>query len=387
MLRLKRLIVFIVSIYFTGVIFGQDLHFSYYQFTPVDVNPAMAGAFSGSYRLNGIYSHKDMALSRQAFQTFAVSADAPIIRGLRKQDWVGIGVHADILSHSGFMPDDIAGAGRNHLQNLSFIKIAGAYHLSLNKKQTRIFTLGIQMSNASRSYAFMNPGLTRVNMMFNNIQDQDLNNFNNLRGSGGTGGNPNQDQSIRYNYRDFRTGLLYNQKGKNTDLKLGIAFNGLFRPYIGTTALMPRSPIIPVPGQPGIQKPPRDSVETRSLGLNVHGELRYNVSEQLSVVPSFFFYSLGPANAFNANTHVWYQIDPEKDFKGGLGLGMRNTRDLLLFLGAEFGDYRAGLAYDMPLTSKTIATGPVGGFEICVSYLGKIYKKPKVKPVVFCPRL
>jgi hypothetical protein len=68
-------------------------------------------------------------------------------------------------------------------------------------------------------------------------------------------------------------------------------------------------------------------------------------------------------------------------------LGVRNNRDILLFLGAEFGDYRAGLAYDMPISSKTIATGPVGGFEICVSYLGKIYKKPKVKPVVFCPRL
>lgn len=385
MWRLKRILVFALGIFWAGINFAQDLHFSYYQFTPVDVNPAMAGAFNGSYRINGIYSHKEMAVSQQAFQTFALSADAPIIRGLRKQDWVGIGVHADVLAHSGFIPEDNAGAGRNHIQNLSFIKIAGSYHLSLNKKQTRIFTLGIQMSNATRNYAFMNPGLTRVNMMFANMQDLDLNNFNNLRGSGGGGGNPNQDQNIRYNFRDFRTGLLYSQKTKKADLKLGVAFNGLFRPYIGTTALQPAGSIFN-PNRPNT-RPPRDSVETRYFGVNLHGELKYKVSDQLSVVPSFFFYSLGPANAFNANTHVWYQIDPEKDFKGGLGLGVRNTRDVLLFLGAEFGDYRAGLAYDMPISDKTIATGPVGGFEICISYLGKIYKKPKVKPVVFCPRL
>ncbi len=375
---------------FYGITQGQDLHFSYYQFTPVDVNPAMSGAFSGSYRLNGIYSHKEMAATNHPFQTFAVSADAPIVRGLRKQDWIGVGLHADVLSHSGDIPTDLAGAGRDHVQTLSFIKIAASYHLALNKKQTRIFTLGLQMSNANRNYAFLNPGMTRVNMMYANMTDLDQQGLNNLKGTGGGSGGANQDQNIRYSYRDFRTGLLYNARGKNSDLKLGLAFNGLFRPYVGTSAMIPRRRLSQVldPNNPGgISRPPKDSVDTRYLGLNFHGELTYDIDTRLSVVPSFFFYSLGPANAFNANTHVWYKVNPEKDFKAGLGLGMRNARDVLFFLGAQFGDYRAGIAYDMPISDKTIATGPVSGFEICITYLGKIYKKPKVEPVVFCPRL
>ncbi len=384
MFQLKKYIVLIIVCCMGNWVNAQDVHYSYYQFTPVDVNPAMSGAFNGSYRLNGVYSQKEIAATNgHHFYTYSLSADAPIIRGLRKQDWIGVGFHADI-SQTGHIPEELVGAGRDNIQSLMFLKVAAAYHLALNKKQTRIFTLGLQMTNSNRNIAFLNPGgMTRVGMMFAG-PDPDLNAFNGLKGQGGGGGGANQSQNIRYGYRDFRTGLLYNERGKKTDLKLGVAFNGLFRPYVGTSALIPRRSFTrPDQGGP----PPKDSVETRYFGLNLHGELKYKINEKFSVVPSFFYYSLGPANAFNVNAHAWYQIDPEKDFKAGFGLGTRSMRDILFFFGAEFGDYRAGIAYDMPVSDKTIATGLVGGFELCVSYMGKIYKKPKVKPVVFCPRL
>ncbi|MBL0100857.1 MAG: hypothetical protein IPP49_13160 [Saprospiraceae bacterium] len=59
----------------------------------------------------------------------------------------------------------------------------------------------------------------------------------------------------------------------------------------------------------------------------------------------------------------------------------------MIYIGAEFKDIRVGLAYDLTLSSATIADRSVGGFELAARYLGKIYKKPKPKPVIFCPRL
>jgi hypothetical protein len=48
---------------------------------------------------------------------------------------------------------------------------------------------------------------------------------------------------------------------------------------------------------------------------------------------------------------------------------------------------RVGFAYDIDMSSAAIGSKGVGGFEIVASYIGKIYKKPKLKPEIFCPRL
>ena len=42
---------------------AQKLHYSYYQFAPLDVNPANSGAFSGSYRVSGIYTKKGFQIA------------------------------------------------------------------------------------------------------------------------------------------------------------------------------------------------------------------------------------------------------------------------------------------------------------------------------------
>ncbi|MBL0100859.1 MAG: hypothetical protein IPP49_13170 [Saprospiraceae bacterium] len=61
----------------------------------------MPGLFSGSYRISGIFSDKQAAFTSRPFTTLTLSADAPIIRGIRKQDWVGLGVEIDVIGNSG----------------------------------------------------------------------------------------------------------------------------------------------------------------------------------------------------------------------------------------------------------------------------------------------
>ncbi len=363
----KNLLIVLIFSLLNVVLIGQDLHFSYYQFTPLNVNPANAGAFSGSYRISGIYSDKQAAITPRPFRTLTVSADAPIIRGIRKQDWIGVGVQADLVGSSGLHDDasNIGTAAAGGLQSMTFIKVGLAYHLALDKKQTNILTIGAQYSNGNRAYQKLSQLDGRVNPQ-TGIMDQDIIRFNEPNKTGG--GNQNPDDKLSLGIKDWSTGILFNARRKNADLKLGIALEGLFAPIVSFVRQ-------------------QDSTENKYRGINFHGEYDMTINKRVNIIPGFYYYNLGPASAFNVNTHATYQLDPDKDLRLTAGLGTRSLRAIIFYAGAIIKDIKVGMAFDMDISSAVIGSNSVGGFEICASYLGKIYKKPKPKPIIFCPRL
>ena len=371
MMRTKILFFQLIALFVLSNAIGQDLHFSYYQFAPLDVNPANSGAFAGSYRINGIYTNKGFSISPQGYQTFSLSADAPIIRGIRKQDWVGIGFKMDVLNaanNSGTRQLDNLNDPVQAIQNWMFMKISAAYHLSLDKKQTNIITLGAQVASSNRFFNFGNQE-TRYGMM--GLGDDPEVRYLKANKYG-------TDSDNKLTFRDLNIGLLYNARRKKSDFRLGFAVGGI---------LNPRTGLYSKNNQAQSSDTSKVDPERKPIALNIHGEYRMDITPRTSIVPAFYYYSLGKANAFNVNTHAWYQVNPDMDFKAGAGLGIRNVRDLILYLGAEMKGIQVGLAYDLNIDSRAIGSDGFGGFEICARYLGKIYKKPKVKPVIFCPRL
>lgn len=373
-MRMKTFTMCLLALVGFGSLTAQELHNSYYHFTPLNINPANAGAFAGSYRINGIYSDKQAAITSRPFRTFTLSADAPIIRGLRKQDWVGVGVQVDVLGQSGlnYMASTTGEFDSRGTQSWTFMKVGLAYHLSLDKKQTNIFTLGAQLSNGSRNFNMLNQRDGRINPQTGSA-DLDILAFNAGPAQGGGSNNNNSNNVVFGSYRDLSVGVLYNARRKKSDMRLGLAVEGLLNPAIGFSQRSTGNAA--------------DSTEHKYFGINVHGSYDMEVNKKLHIVPAFYYYTLGPANALNINSHAWYQLDPEKDFRVGAGLGVRNLRAAILYLGAEYKDFRAGFAYDMDLSSAAIGSDGVGGYELALSYLGKIYKKPKPKAVIFCPKL
>ncbi|HMR89873.1 MAG TPA: PorP/SprF family type IX secretion system membrane protein [Saprospiraceae bacterium] len=341
---------------------GQDLHFSYYQFTPLNVNPANAGAFSGSYRVSGIFSNKQAAITPRAFNTFTLSADAPIIRGIRKQDWIGVGVQADIIGSSGLHDDanNQGTAAKGSLQSLTFAKVGLAYHLSLDKKQTNILTFGVQYASGNKTYQTLSQLDGRVNPQ-TGLLDKDIDALAQIAKK-----DPNGEVGL--GLRDWSSGILFNARRKNSDLKLGIALEGVFAPVVSYVQLT-------------------DSTENKYRGINFHGEYDMTINPRVHIIPGFYYYNLGPATAFNVNTHATYHLDPEKDLKLTAGLGTRSLRAIIFYAGAIIKDIKVGIAFDMDISTAVLGSNNVGGFELCASYMGKIYKKPKPKPVIFCPRL
>ena len=378
MMRMKFIIIAILAVCLTSEkSFAQDLHYSYYHFTPLSVNPANSGAFSGSYRVGGIYTSKDGAISDRSFKNFSLTADAPIIRGLRKQDWIGVGVQADILNvlngAGNLSPETVQNSDNKFAQNWTFFKVSLAYHLALDKKQSNILTLGAQMNNGSRQYAGFNLSDTRNGII--NRQDLDLENFKQLASSSSSG---LQNDGTKFRSRDLGVGLLFNARRKKSDLRLGVAVEGILKPRTGLLSNSASG------SQGGVSK---DSIETKPIGLNIHGDYRIDISPRTSIEPSFYFYNLGPFNALNVNSHVWYQFNPEQEFRGGAGLGVRNVRDVIVYLGARVNSIQVGISYDLNVNDRTLASNGLGGFEIAARYVGVIYKKPKVKPIIFCPRM
>jgi len=72
------------------------------------------------------------------------------------------------------------------------------------------------------------------------------------------------------------------------------------------------------------------------------------------------------------------------------GLGYRSGQGIgdaiQVMAGTYFKEIKFMLGYDINISSLTAASGSVGGFELAAQYIGKVYKRPKPDPVIFCPR-
>jgi len=77
----------------------------------------------------------------------------------------------------------------------------------------------------------------------------------------------------------------------------------------------------------------------------------------------------------NVNSILNYQMKPDNALTLHSGLGLRNARAGLIYLGASIKDIRVGLAFDLDLSSSSIITNSSKSIELAVSYIGKIYKK------------
>ena len=328
---------------------GQDFHYTQYFMSPLGVNPALAGAYNGSYRINGIYRDQYRGAAIKPFGGFSLNVDAPVIRGIRKQDWVGVGLR---------MEQNKAGALGQKI-NLSGLGVA--YHLALDKKQTRIFTIGVQYGTGGYTYNQLVNGDTGASIVGGSLTEQDIN-FNTSGGGGGTGEPSVSGGSLS----DLTVGLLYNVKNPKagSDLKIGISVEGILNPNRARR------------GQDG-----------KGIGLQGLGTYEFSMSKRASLTSGLYYYSSKKASAVVVNSIYNYKLKPGNKFILHGGLGLRNVRAGLIYLGATISGIRVGLAYDLDIGASTPATNNHKSIELGVTYIGKIYKKPKPKPIIYCPRL
>ena len=119
---------------------AQDIHFSQFMSSPMNLNPALTGNFDGSYRFIG-NGRRQWSSVTIPYQTLGISADANNFLRL-KNVGTGISLYQDRT-------------GDSHFSTLQF-NIAASYRIKLNKDSTHFITLGIQSGITSRRIDYSN---------------------------------------------------------------------------------------------------------------------------------------------------------------------------------------------------------------------------------------
>ncbi len=335
MKSLRGIIVILLIFACGGLVKAQDIHFSQYDMSPLTLNPALTGAYEGTFRIGGIYRDQWSSVLTNQYVTPAVFLDAPIIRGFGKNDWFGAGV---VVSN-----DQAGSAALNNLTALASI----SYHLGLGKKSNTVFSLGGQGG-------FVQKTIDQNELLF---EDELI--------SGTTSqefGLANFESSV--SYLDFNVGGLINSY-----------LSSKFNFYVGASAFHVSNPDDAFLSD--------GKLKSRILG---HAGFNYDLSSRLVLSPTFLFQTQAKAREAIAEAKLGYHINPERNVTLYSGLGYRLGDAAILMIGMDYKGLKAGIAYDVNTSSLTTASRGRGAYELALSYTAKIYKTPVVKPVLFCPR-
>lgn len=329
----------------------NEIHFTQFEMAPIQLNPALSGDFQGTYRIGGIYRDQWFSVIDNSFKTADLFVDVNVIRGIRKQDWVSVGLGYSVIDQTGTFGQSEEG-GSQGLKN-NFFNMGVAYHLS-NKKRTDIFTIGVQRSSVSSTFNLLVPSDARSGLLAVPTS-MDVMNFNEQQ---------NEDGKLDGSFSDWKIGFVYNKRGKKTDFKIGISGSRLFNARFTVGGL--RSDIDPL--------------------IAAFAEYKMPMGKSgMWIKPSLLYMNQGPANEIALQGRIGKPMNEDLTINGGLGFRVGDAVQVLL--GADYKQYKFGLSYDVNISGLTAASSTVGGFELAMIYQGNINKKPKVKPILICPRL
>jgi type IX secretion system PorP/SprF family membrane protein len=345
---------------------AQDLHFTQYNMSPMTLNPANIGAFEGTVRIGGIYrSQWTSVLKSNQFETPSIWVDAPIIRGFRRQDWIGVGV---------VVVRDKVGIGPLR-HNVG--KLGASYHLGFGKGNRTVLTLGAHYG--SEAYSIDGTELQFDSGWRQSISDPTIREIYNAMDAANTAYG-DENNPARTNVSDIDAGITLRTKlNKTMDMTLGFAMFHVGRPRF-TLGTPPASNPNPNPNPT-----PASNFRLPSRSV-IHGNFNIKTNDRITISPSFIYQTRAKQDEIMVQGLAHYLFNPEKDITLNAGLGYRLGDAVNLLVGAKVKDLRVGLAYDVNTSSLSNDTRNRGGFEIAANYIIKIYKKSTVKPKVLCPR-
>lgn len=316
-----------------SLIMAQDVHFTRFYDAPTTISPAKTGDYLGTFRAGAIMRDQNYNLSH-IYLTPAGYIDAPLIRGFRANHWVGVGLT--------FLMDQAGAAG---LRTGAFTGSA-AYHIGFNKKTSSYLSIGLSYSLAARSVVDKDKAIFEDGLI-NSIPSADLENIN--------------DEKVNYGY--YSAGLQYTGGLNNGgQFKAGVAMMYLNRPRNGVIK------------SAGLRMP---------LRTNAYVTTDIPVADRIDILPAVYYATMAKQNDIAMQMQAGFRINPSKGQRLIGGLGYRFGDAIQILLGMDIKNTRIGLAYD--LTMNEIK--PTGAFELSVSHIFMIYKKPKDNPIILCPRI
>jgi type IX secretion system PorP/SprF family membrane protein len=338
-MKFRQGLLFLCLLFSSLSLSAQDIHFTMFDRAPLTLNPAFTGAFEGTFRIGGIYRDQWRGL----YRTPNVYLDAPILPGLGKMDWIGVG---------GSFYSDKAGKIAELTNSGGFL--SAAYHLSLDKKRKTVLTFGIQGGTAQRRV------MLDDNVRFGDQLEAQLQGQTSAQTM-----DVNIDTARNSSFTLNGGVLLTTQVSEKTKLVFGVGGIHLNGPEYAFT---------------------QGRRTDRDLRFNAHARADISLNDKWSLSPAFAFQTIGASQDVAPQLWAGYMINPEKQIRLNFGTGYRLGDAAEIMVGLDYEAFSFAVAYDLNISDATDYTNGVGGFEIAASYIARIYNKPEPNPQIFCPR-
>ncbi len=312
------------------VSYSQDIHYSQFFNSPLNLNPALTGVFAGEQRLSGNYKSQWASVPVD-YNTFTLEYD----RNFAASDT------SNFFSLGGIINYDQAGAVSLNLVNLS---LNASYSLRLSDHS--YLTPGVQVGLHSRSYD--RDKVTTGNQWNGEFQDPSI---------------PAEalvNDGIRF--FDVSAGLNYHRQTSYRDFfDLGV---GLFH--------------ITTPDQSFSGGATESNLSQR---LSLYGLSSFEVADKLDVLLNATFQNQGEYQEIlvNAQGKIYLDKDNTALF---LGLGYRVGDAWYPMIALQYNNIYVGFNYDVNFSGFSEKTSNKGGPEFSFRYM--IYNVPNA-PFKPCP--
>jgi type IX secretion system PorP/SprF family membrane protein len=334
---MKRFILFILLVFIVGTTWAQDLHYSQFYNSPLNINPAKTGIFNGDKRFN--LSYRNQWTSIVPWTTFSGSYD---MKFYPKKDRKYFFSGGALLNYD----------NQSRIADLSLfnLNLTGSYTYIINDQN--LFTGGLLLGFANRAF---DPTSLTWDGQWNgrNFDATGPQEFLNVEG---------------VSFMESGLGLNYRwQKTNRTKLDLGLGIYHLFQPNIAfdntDSSLLPRR-------------------------FSLTGEGNFMVAQKLDIQLQAMAQFQGDYREyqFGGLGKIYVNQNRGKELEVHVGLGYRTSKSLFPIFAVQYKNFYASINYDIDLSGFS-GSGPHPNpqtLELHFNYIitnVKPFKKVKVCPI------
>jgi type IX secretion system PorP/SprF family membrane protein len=321
---------------------AQDLHFSQFFETPLLCNPALAGIFTGDYRIQGVYRDQWNSFTN-AYRTGSFNGEYKLPVG-KTDDFLTLGLQ--------ILYDKAGSAGLTSTEVFPVLN----YNKSLSNSHPMYLSLGFMGGYVEKR---IDESLLTTNSQFVGGA------FNPSLPSGETFPTPD------IHYWDGSVGMSFNSSfGSNQQntMYFGVAYHHLNRPmnsFYQNTA-----------------------VELQPKWV-VSGGAKFNLDERSEITVQGNFSSQGVARETIGGLMYGYKLGEFIDnpkYVLGIGAYLRVNDAFIPVVKLDMLPLSIAISYDVNISTLNTVSQGQGGFELSISYTGFLDRENSAKNKMLCPR-
>lgn len=328
--RLINILLFCFLILSSCLVFSQDIHFSQFYNSPLNLNPGLIGEFKGEFRIVANQRNQWSSVTTP-YSTYGLSVDAKRI--FNSPISTGLAVYQDK-------------AGDSEYSTLQ-VSLGGVYTILL-KDSSQSINIGVQPAFTQRSINY--DKLQFDNQYNGSFYDANLNNGETFQNDGRT-------------YFNLSAGVTWNYEiAQRKEVGAGIAMHNLLKPQQSFF-----NENIPL---------------HQRFSINVNGLFR--ISDKIDGLPNIIWQKQDKFQELIFGGQGKYHLNNGNYRALYAGIWYRNSDASYFNVGMDYGNFHFGISYDLNLSSLKVASNRRGGFEFAIIYIIQRYR-PDLKRYKSCP--